>query len=106
VEALTDPVNGLPLEQHRRRDLLPGECLGLVLLKAPDSAAVLQLRYDRADYEAEDRAETYEALGQRTGEGQPLATPEGLDTGWSGSAVARGARTPPPRTGGRPSADR
>jgi hypothetical protein len=41
-----DCDSGLPLELRGHRDLTPGESLGLVLLKAPDRTATLQLRYD------------------------------------------------------------
>lgn len=67
VQALTDPVNGLPLELRGHRDLAPGDGLGLVLLKAPDRTAALQLRYDRVDYPVRDRAEMFRAIRQRIG---------------------------------------
>ncbi|MFD6967390.1 hypothetical protein [Streptomyces sp. NPDC059949] len=67
VQALTDPVNGLPLELRGHRDLTPGDGLGLVLLKAPDRTAALQLRYDRVDYPERDRAEMFRAIRQRIG---------------------------------------
>lgn len=66
VQALTDPDHGLPLELRGHRDLTPGESLGLVLLKAPDRTATLQLRYDRIDYPIrEDRAEVFAAIRRR-----------------------------------------
>ncbi|MET8682396.1 hypothetical protein ABZW18_33745 [Streptomyces sp. NPDC004647] len=67
LQALTDPVNGLPLELRGHRDLTPGEGLGLVLLKSPDRSATLQLRYDRVDYPEKDRADMFRAIRQRIG---------------------------------------
>ncbi|OLO25875.1 hypothetical protein PZ61_0236270 [Streptomyces sp. MNU77] len=66
VQALTDPEHGLPLELRGHRDLIPGESLGLVLLKSPDGSAALQLRYDRFDYPVkEERAEMFAAIRRR-----------------------------------------
>ncbi|MFF5553998.1 hypothetical protein [Streptomyces olivaceoviridis] len=86
VQALTDPEHGLPLELHGHRDLTPGGSLGLVLLKAPDGTATLQLRYDRVDYAVtEDRAETFAAIRRRisavTGEASLPAMPGCSATG-------------------------
>jgi hypothetical protein len=67
VQALADPHHGLPLELCGHRDLMPGESLGLVLLRSPDRAAVLQLRDDRIDCPIEgDRTELFAAIRQRT----------------------------------------
>ncbi|MFD8726078.1 hypothetical protein ACFV2H_51300 [Streptomyces sp. NPDC059629] len=67
VQALTDPHHGLPLELSGHRDLMPGGSLGLVLLKALDGTATLQLRYDRIDYPIrEDRAGLFAAIRRRT----------------------------------------
>ncbi|MEU5137705.1 hypothetical protein [Streptomyces californicus] len=66
VQALTDPEHGLPLELRGHRDLILGEGLGLVLLKASDGSAALQLRYDRFDYPVrEERAEMFAAIRRR-----------------------------------------
>ncbi|MFC8949511.1 hypothetical protein [Streptomyces rochei] len=86
VQALTDPEHGLPLQLHGHRDLSPGESLGLVLLKAPDRTAALQLRYDRVDYPIkEEHAETFAAIRRRisalTGEASLPAMPGCSATG-------------------------
>lgn len=65
AQALTDPVHGLPLKLSGHRDLVPGNRLGLVLLKAPNGTATLQLRYDRFDYAVQGRFETFAAIRQR-----------------------------------------
>lgn len=55
-----------PLELRGHRDLTPGESFGLVLLKARDNTATLQLRYDRVDYQVvEERAEMFSAIRRR-----------------------------------------
>ncbi|MEU2354378.1 hypothetical protein ABZ599_15670 [Streptomyces misionensis] len=86
VQALTDPDHGLPLELHGHRDLSPGGSLGLMLLKAQDRTAALQLRYDRFEYKiTPERAEVFKAIQRRiskvTGEASLPSMPEGSATG-------------------------
>ncbi|MFI1753511.1 hypothetical protein [Streptomyces sp. NPDC020571] len=89
VQALTDSHRGLPLELCGHRDLMPGDSLGLILLKSPDRAAAFQQRYDRIDYPiAKDRTEMFAAIRRRTGafagEAALPATPGGSATGGAG----------------------
>ncbi|WP_331727028.1 hypothetical protein OG215_41810 (plasmid) [Streptomyces globisporus] len=84
VEALTDAEHGLPLTLRGHRDLWPGEQLGLVLLKAPDRSATLQLRYDRYDYPSlppEMLAAIRQRISRLIGEKQLPLMPEGKATG-------------------------
>lgn len=68
VEALTDPVHGLPLELRGHRDMAPDGSVGLVLLKSPDRTATLELRYGRIDYRIRDKdAKVFATIRQRIG---------------------------------------
>ncbi|MFE9679775.1 hypothetical protein ACFYO5_37715 [Streptomyces sp. NPDC006259] len=80
VQALIDPEHGLPLELRGHRDPTSDGGRGLVLLKALDNSATLQLRYDRFDYRVKaERAEMFAAIRRRisalTGEAPLPAMP-------------------------------
>ncbi|MFB8000331.1 hypothetical protein ACFC4G_47225 [Streptomyces sp. NPDC056002] len=86
VQALTDPEHGLPLELRGHRDPTSDGGRGLVLLKALDNSATLQLRYDRFDYPVKaERAEMFAAIRRRisalTGEAPLPAMPGCSATG-------------------------